>query len=673
LRTRIRRDVFTERRIQEAIFEHYRLMQLFYNDFERAHGPSARSGSADGTPLDKNRRSSWKVQDSLFGIGSYMSKYLDDDVDRQIFTTIALFNSVILKTNFYARDKCALVFRLEPSFFHDRKDSFPAAPFALFLLVGSTFRGFHVRFRDVARGGIRCIRSANSSVFSRNLETLFRENYNLAYTQQCKNKDIPEGGSKGTLLLSLAHQDAVTLAFQSYVDTLLSCVLPCKEIVDYYGEPEMLFLGPDEGTADFMNWAALHAKRRGYKYWKSFCTGKTADLGGIPHDIYGMTTRSVHQYVLGTLKKLGLEEKDITKLQTGGPDGDLGSNEILISKDKTIAVVDGSGVLFDPEGIDRRELERLAKQRVMVEKFRTDLLSDNGLRVLVTETDIMLPDGTMVESGLHFRNVFHLSQYALQAFAFVPCGGRPEAVNINNVSALLTADKNRTTDCRSLRSSSGGGDDGGGGLQSAFKVIVEGANLFFTQDARLALEKAGAILYKDASANKGGVTSSSLEVLAALALNDEEFNVHMVVQVDEAKRVVPEFYEAYVKQVQKKIEENAALEFECIWREHERTMKPRCVLSDLLSQKINQLNDRIQGSTLWDNEKLRNTILYSSVPSTLLKLIGGLDVLLERVPEHYTRAVFASYLAARYIYNVGFDAPSSSFYLYVKELINSSK
>ncbi len=44
------------------------------------------------------------------------------------------------------------------------------------------------------------------------------------------------------------------------------------------------------------------------------------------------------------------------------------------------------------------------------------------------------------------------------------------------------------------------------------RYVVEGANLFLTQDARLQLEKAGVILYKDASANKGGVTSSSLEV-----------------------------------------------------------------------------------------------------------------------------------------------------------------
>ena len=58
-------------------------------------------------------------------------------------------------------------------------------------------------------------------------------------------------------------------------------------------------------------------------------------------------------------------------------------------------------------------------------------------------------------------------------------------------------------------------------------MIVEGANLFFTQEARLKLEAAGCVLYKDASANKGGVTSSSLEVLAALALNDDEFSQHM--------------------------------------------------------------------------------------------------------------------------------------------------
>lgn len=73
--------------------------------------------------------------------------------------------------------------------------------------------------------------------------------------------------------------------------------------------------------------APVHARKRGAPWWKSFTTGKSAEqLGGIPHDTYGMTTLSVRQYVTGLYKAYGLNEKEITKIQTGGPDGDLGSS-----------------------------------------------------------------------------------------------------------------------------------------------------------------------------------------------------------------------------------------------------------------------------------------------------------------------------------------------------------
>jgi glutamate dehydrogenase len=70
----------------------------------------------------------------------------------------------------------------------------------MFLVVGNEFRGFHIRFRDVARGGIRIVRSRNKEAYSINQRQLFDENYNLAATQNLKNKDIPEGGAKGTIL-----------------------------------------------------------------------------------------------------------------------------------------------------------------------------------------------------------------------------------------------------------------------------------------------------------------------------------------------------------------------------------------------------------------------------------------------------------------------------------------
>ena len=120
--------------------------------------------------------------------------------------------------------------------------------------------------------------------------------------------------------------------------------------------------------------------------------------------------------------------------------------------------------------------------------------------------------------------------------------------------------------------------------------------MFFTQEARLRLEKAGAVIFKDASANKGGVTSSSLEVLAALAFTDEEFSEHMMVHGSTA----PPFYVEYVKAVQSIIEKNAELEFETLWKEAERTKIPRSILSDKLSFAIIKLNEELQSTTLWD-------------------------------------------------------------------------
>jgi glutamate dehydrogenase len=158
----------------------------------------------------------------------------------------------------------------------------------------------------------------------------------------------------------------------------------------------------------------VHARDRGaVTWWKSFTTGKSAaQLGGIPHDTYGMTSRSIRQYVVGIYKQLGLREKDVTKVQTGGPDGDLGSSmspslsfrswceaddawrcvdEILLSSDKTIAIIDGSGVLADPVGLDREELTRLAKLRVPVSHFNMAKLSKDGYLVKVEDQDVKLP------------------------------------------------------------------------------------------------------------------------------------------------------------------------------------------------------------------------------------------------------------------------------------------
>lgn len=141
---------------------------------------------------------------------------------------------------------------------------YPRPVFGMFLVVGAGFRGFHLRFRDIARGGIRIVRSRNSENYSINLRSLLDENYGLAATQQRKNKDIPEGGSKGTILLDIDHQDKPRVAFEKYCDSILDLLIMegKTNIVDYYKQPEILFFGPDEGTADMMDWASQHSRTR---------------------------------------------------------------------------------------------------------------------------------------------------------------------------------------------------------------------------------------------------------------------------------------------------------------------------------------------------------------------------------------------------------------------------
>ncbi|KAJ1798596.1 NAD-dependent glutamate dehydrogenase [Coemansia sp. RSA 2399] len=644
LKKRLRQETFTRELILDILLSHCELIKDLFAHFANTHYAAQSSTASAGLHVSLSMA---RLQDKTAltkdELLAKITRSTTNDHEATVMRALLDFNEHILKTNFFQTTKVALSFRMDAGFLPSIE--YPNKPYGLFLVIGNEFRGFHVRFQDVARGGIRIVRSRNREAYSINQRTLFDENYSLASTQHRKNKDIPEGGSKGTILLNSDAQDKSFVAFEKYVDAMLDLLLTGQSpgikdpLVDLLGRNEILFFGPDEGTAGYMDWASQHARKRGAAFWKAFTTGKSQELGGIPHDLYGMTTRSVHQYVLGIMRQLELDETQCTKLQTGGPDGDLGSNEIKISHDRTTAIVDGSGVLCDPQGIDRAELTRLAEARQMIQQFDLARLSPQGFRVLVDDYQVTLPDGTLVQDGLSFRNTFHLNKMAAADF-FVPCGGRPESIDINNVAALFEEDGS-----------------------TRFKYVVEGANLFFTQDARLRLEKAGVHLFKDASANKGGVTSSSLEVLAALSFTDSEFSRLMCRQEDGS---LPLFYQEYVADVQTAIEANAAREFECLWNEAKRTLKPKSILSDDLSVAIVELRKSLESTNLWDNVALRRLVMCKALPARLLKELG-VDTILERVPLNYLKAIFGAYLASHFVYEYGSNPGQFAFFEFMSQ------
>ncbi|KAH6624725.1 Glutamate/Leucine/Phenylalanine/Valine dehydrogenase-domain-containing protein [Chaetomium sp. MPI-SDFR-AT-0129] len=632
MKKRLRTETFTPDYILEIILSHPQLIRALYASFASVHmkvGPEFNRQSIAPTPATEVL-SDAKLKDKI-------TRDVSNEHEEMVMTSFRVFNNAVLKTNYFTPTKVALSFRLNPSFLPPIE--YPTPLYGMFLVITSESRGFHLRFKEVARGGIRIVKSRSKEAYSINARNLFDENYALASTQQRKNKDIPEGGSKGVILLDPKQQDKAREAFEKYIDSILDLLLKAETpgiknpIVDLYGKQEIVFMGPDENTADLVDWATVHARNRGAPWWKSFFTGKSPKLGGIPHDAYGMTTLSVREYVKGIYRKLELDPSTVKKMQTGGPDGDLGSNEILLSNEKYTSIVDGSGVLVDPNGIDKDELRRLAKKRQMIVHFDLSKLSKDGYRVLCDDMNLSLPTGEVVNNGTAFRNTFHLRDGGLTDM-FVPCGGRPESIDLVSVNKIIKDGK------------------------STIPYIVEGANLFITQDAKLRLEEAGCVVYKDASANKGGVTSSSLEVLASLSFDDAGFVENMC---HDARGNAPAFYQAYVKSVQEKIQENARLEFEAIWREHEQTGIARSILSDKLSTAITTLDEQLQHSDLWETENLRRSVLADALPNLLIDKIG-LNTIIERVPDSYLRAIFGSYLASRFVYECGSSPSQFAFY-----------
>ena len=89
----------------------------------------------------------------------------------------------------------------------------------------------------------------------------------------------------------------------------------------------------------------------------------------------------------------------------------MGVDEILLSSDKTVAIIDGSGVLADPAGLNREELIRLARLRVPVANFDKTKLSKDGYLVKVEEHDVHLPCASL--SSLRcFRTLTRATQRA---------------------------------------------------------------------------------------------------------------------------------------------------------------------------------------------------------------------------------------------------------------------
>ena len=88
-------------------------------------------------------------------------------------------------------------------------------------------------------------------------------------------------------------------------------------------------------------------------------------------------------------------------------------------------------------------------------------------------------------------------------------------------------------------------------------------------------------------------------------MTDEEFAEHMQ---QKPNGDVPEFYAQYVEQVIQAVEANATAEFNYIYDEVNKSGLRSTEITRVLSEEMNNLNDMITGSDLFETEALRREV-----------------------------------------------------------------
>lgn len=669
-------NLYTLENIEEAFCRHPELTVMLCEAFTLKFNPP-----------DHNFEEYMKKREQfLTNVGKLDTGQEENDNRRKTILRQGMnFIHHILKTNFFRTNYTAHSFRLDPQYLDEipfeRVKKFPELPYAIFFIKGMHFFGFHIRFKDLSRGGLRTVYPAHPEHITYERNNVFTECYNLAFTQHMKNKDIPEGGSKGIIFLNplerseseslilkremeVAHIDPEIIdnkiqefrkdqrveylyqAQRSFIESLLTIIncdpdgtIRAKNVVDYWHRPEYIYLGPDENMHDEMiSWIANFSKKYGYKPGGAFISGKPQL--GINHKEYGVTSLGVNVYMEALLKYTGIDphKQPFTVKMSGGPDGDVAGNQIhnlyrfYPNTAKLLALIDVSGTIYDPKGLDLATLSELFKQAKPLKYYPPQKLSDGGYLLdknakrsptaLAQQTLCWRKiNGKLVEdwlSGSDMNHILRTNVHQTKADIFIPAGGRPRTLNETNIKEFL--------------------DEAG---RPTSRLIVEGANLYLTPKARRMLEKLGVLIIKDSSANKTGVICSSFEVLSGLALTDEEFLA--------TKPIL-------VKEIQERLQICAANEASLLLRTHKETDGFLTDISDDISQTINQFTYQLLDflDTLpWDPDPHN--------PVTQCYLLYCLPILrdkfqhkmLHEIPEHHKKAIVACHIASQTVYSKG--------------------
>ncbi|MGO4857780.1 NAD-glutamate dehydrogenase [Arthrobacter sp. 2MCAF14] len=472
------------------------------------------------------------------------------DADRLLRTFMNLVEATT-RTNYFL-DKAHLSFKLNPAAIAGAP--FPRPKYELWV-YSPRVEGVHLRFGDLARGGLR---------WSDRSEDFRTEVLGLVKAQNVKNSVIVPTGAKGGfypkrlpdpvmdreawLAEGLECYRIFVNGMLDLTDNLLASgqgesVVPPDRVVRHDGDDYYLVVAADKGTASFSDAANSVAREYGFWLGDAFASGGSV---GYDHKQMGITARGAWESAKHHFSELGVDSQreDFTVAGIGDMSGDVFGNAMLLSPHiRLVAAFDHRDIFLDPSpdaATSFEERKRLfGLPRSSWADYDPSLISEGGGVHSRRAKAIGITEQVRTALGLEPGTVSLPPHALMQAILRAPVdllynGGIGTYVKASTEDQTQVGDKANDP----IRVN---------GNELRARTVAEGGNLGFTQSGRIEAALAGVLLNTDAIDNSAGVDCSDHEVnikifidrmIAARKMGPEERTGFLHSLTDEVSRLV---------------------------------------------------------------------------------------------------------------------------------------
>ena len=484
------------------------LADLFATRFDPQHAP---------TPDD----------DLVTEIEQRLEQVTSLDADRILRTFLRLIQAT-QRTNAFRTDDSGAPrefwsFKLDPRAVPQLPKPVPAHEIWVY---STRVEGVHLRFGDIARGGLR---------WSDRPEDFRTEVLGLVKAQEVKNAVIVPVGAKGGFVVkqppaptgdATADREAYAAegvrCYRTFIQALLDVtdnrrsgeIVPPPQVVRHDGDDPYLVVAADKGTATFSDIANAVALANGFWLGDAFASGGSA---GYDHKKMAITARGAWESVKHHFRELAVDTQaqDFTVVGVGDMSGDVFGNGMLLSEHiQLVAAFDHRHVFVDPTPdaatsfAERRRLFELPRSSWA--DYDAALISAGGGIWPRTAKSVPISPEMGRALGLD-DGVTALSPTELiHAVLLAPVdllfnGGVGTYIKASTESNAQVGDKANDA----LRVD---------GNQLRVRVVGEGGNLGVTQLGRIEFARGGGKINTDAIDNSAGVDTSDHEVNIKIAL-----------------------------------------------------------------------------------------------------------------------------------------------------------